>query len=85
MRLKEKISYLLAIDYLKGGRNIEKALMAPVEKKIGGHALPTEGGLETAMRIYLNRLRVVYGYPVHLFLRWSGIDKAYQRYIINKL
>ena len=83
--MNERIKYLLAVDYLQGFYSRERALMSPVEEKLGRPARPIEGGIETAIRVNNNRLRVVYGYPIQLILRWSGIDNLYRRYIVHDL
>ncbi len=83
--MNERLRYLLAMDYLQGFRSRGRRLMGPIEENLGRPALPIEGGIETAIRVNNNRLRVVYGYPIQLILRWSGIDYLYKRYLVNDL
>ena len=85
MKVRDTISYLLAFDHWKGYNRRERALMESLEEKLGRPSLPIAGGLEFTTRVYTDRLKVFYGYPVKLFLRLSGIDYAYRRYIINRL
>ena len=77
--------YLIALDYIEGFKQRERILMRPVEEKAGRPALPIEGGLETFVKVSLNRLRVTYEYPIQLLARLSGIDYAYRKYIVNNL
>ena len=78
----QNIEYLLGFDVFQNQDRRERELLRPVEERKGQLALPIEGGLEVAMKIYAGRLKTVAQYPFILASRITGLDYLYHR--LNK-
>ena len=88
MSLKEKVLYLLAVDYLKKQNEREDALSRRIEEFIGHPAhsinlLSMEGGIKEYLRLWKDRYTAFYGYPLKVMSRVSGIDHLLKMEIKN--
>lgn len=66
-------SYLAGLDYLKKHADFQDQL-ARNNGSDTQMSLPLEMGCDTGARIYADRLFTIFGYPLILALRLSGVD-----------
>lgn len=78
MKPKDAFAYLTGEDYLQRHIDYQQSLLAENTGSDELH-LPFDGDLETAGRVYADRLRTIVGYPVVVALRVTGVETALRK------
>jgi hypothetical protein len=75
MRIPDIITYLTGADYLSAKMKQENRLLIQASRSLEP-ILPIEAGFKTAARIYAERLKEFFIYPVIVASRLTGLDAA---------